>query len=332
MEKARDPQGRVIGYGYDAADNRTAVTTPTHRLEYRYDRLNRLEEVLATLPGHPATRRTAYTYTAVGSRETMTHPNGSTVTYGFDRRNRLRSLLHRTAAGALMLGLAYQVDASGLRTAIEETTLVAGTPTVTRQSAYQYDALKRLTHSTVTVPGNAAAGLREIFQYDDVGNRTQRRCTGALSTCSGGRSTASTVTSLQTDSSYDDNDRLQTETDAQGSYAYRYDAAGNLLGKDQVQGATRTTLAAYAWDVENRMVSATLTPSGAAGNRTTTTYTYDPNGIRRSSAVVSTTAGANPTTTATRVDSGYCDANRTLEVRFSELSGRCDIYCIYTNG
>lgn len=302
LDSVTDAEGRRIDYAYDPAGNRTALTTPTSAVEYRYDRLNRLEEVRATLPGHPAVRRTAYTYNAVGNRATMTHPNGSTVAYGFDRRNRLTALVHRTAAGALMLGLAYQVDASGLRTRIEERRLIADVPTLVRASDYTYDALKRLEASVVTVPGNGGAGLSERFSYDDVGNRLQRRCTGALSTCSGGRSTATTVTTLQTDSTFDANDRLLTESDVLGTFAYAYDDAGNLLRKEQVVGTTRTTLAAYGWDVENRLVSATMTPQGLAGPRTITNYRYDPNGIRRGAEVVVTAAGATPSTTRTKTD------------------------------
>jgi len=311
LDEATDSEGRRIDYGYDEAGNRTLLTTPTTTTQFTYDRLNRLEEVRAMLSGHPAIRRTAYTYDDVGNRETMTHPNGSTVSYGFDRRNRLTSLLHKTAAGALMLGLAYQVDASGLRTHIDETKLQANTPTLVRQSVYQYDALKRLTHSDVTVPGQGAATVREQFHYDEVGNRKRRDCSGALSTCSGGRSTATTFTSLATTNTYDDNDRLLTESDFLGSYAYAYDDAGNLLTKEQVQGSTRTTLAAYTWDIENRLTAATMTPQGSTGVRTTTDYRYDPNGIRRMSEVATLPATGAPNPTATRSRTDYLvDANR----------------------
>ncbi len=40
--------------------------------------------------------------------------------YGFDVRNRLHSLVTRTAAGALLFAATYTVDACGLRTGIDE--------------------------------------------------------------------------------------------------------------------------------------------------------------------------------------------------------------------
>lgn len=303
--EARDARQRKIGYGYDSAGNRTLLTTPTSTVSYQFDELNRLKEVSALVAGQTSPQKTTYRYDAVGNRSGQTHANGSTVEYQYDRRNRLSQLLHKTAAGALMLGLAYQVDASGLRTGINETRLVNNQPTITRQAVYQYDALKRLTNSSHTVPNSSTANVIETFVYDEVGNRKTRTCTGQARTCSNGTSTAQSVATYTTTSTYDSNDRLSQETFGSTAYTYDYDQAGNLLSKKQGS----TVLASYTWDIENRMLTATMTPNGTSGNRTTTRYTYDPNGIRRSSEVIEQIAGASPSVTKSRTDF-LIDANQ----------------------
>ena len=54
-------------------------------------------------------------YDAVGNRTTLEQANGVTSTTTYDQRNRLTQLLTRTAAGMLLLGASYTVDASGAR-------------------------------------------------------------------------------------------------------------------------------------------------------------------------------------------------------------------------
>ncbi len=262
----------------------------------------------------------------------MINGNGSVVSYQYDRRNRLSNLAHKTAAGVLMLGMAYTVDASGLRTSIVETQQNSATTTQTRSAAYQYDdaqgcasvagagcagatALKRLSHSTVT-GATAAQNLSEVFTYDDaqgcasvagagcaratkVGNRLSRNCVGQIRTCNGGLTTSTSLSTVNTSNTYDSNDRLTREVWSTGynaTFDYAYDPAGNLLTKKQ----GTTTLAAYSWDVENRLVQAVMTPTGAAGNRTTSQYQYDASGIRRSSQVVAQIVGTGASITKTR--------------------------------
>ncbi len=245
----------------------------------------------------------------------MINGNGSTVRYQYDRRNRLSNLAHKTAAGVLMLGMAYTVDASGLRTSIVETKQNGATTTQTRSAAYQYDdaqgcasvagagcagatALKRLTHSTVT-GATAAQNLSEVFTYDAVGNRLTRNCVGQIRTCNGGLTTSTSLSTVNTSNTYDSNDRLTREVWSTGynaTFDYAYDPAGNLLTKKQ----GTSTLAAYSWDVENRLVQAVMTPTGAAGNRTTSQYQYDASGIRRSSQVVAQIVGTGASITKTR--------------------------------
>jgi len=63
---------------------------------YGYDSLNRLATVssVGNAGGTVVTNTTSYTYTAVGSRDTVTLPNGVTTRYVYDDLNRLTSLAH----------------------------------------------------------------------------------------------------------------------------------------------------------------------------------------------------------------------------------------------
>ncbi|MBK9656382.1 MAG: RHS repeat-associated core domain-containing protein [Rhodanobacteraceae bacterium] len=293
LKRAEDAFGRAIDYDYDAAGNRTelktcasvgATCTSRQVVQYAFDDLNRLREVVATLDGG-VPQTTQYRYSDVGSRSGMTHPNGTVVDYTYDARNRLKTvrsaylaaLVHKASAiasAATLLALSYTVDASGLRTQIaEERPGDATTPIYTRVTDYTYDAVQRLTREQVS--GNHGNPDRvHTWTYDAVGNRlTQIATVGAA---------PSTITSTTT-YDYDSNDRLLSEADVGApsgatTTTHTYDAAGNLT-------ATRegtTTVAQYTWDAEGRLSGAVL---GNGPTQKSIAYRYDPNGIRRSQQV-----------------------------------------------
>ncbi len=65
------PGGRTIGYGYDAAGNRTSLTTANQSLTYGFDVLNRLSTVM------DEAGTTTYTYNAIGSRSRVVYANNA---------------------------------------------------------------------------------------------------------------------------------------------------------------------------------------------------------------------------------------------------------------
>ena len=85
---------------------------------------------------------------------------------GYDRRHRLTSLVKKTAAGALLLAMNYSLDASGMRTGVEE----ADASGIVRNVAYAYDATKRLISETIDHREDAKDRLSQ-WTYDAVGNR-----------------------------------------------------------------------------------------------------------------------------------------------------------------
>ena len=273
LTRATDAQNRSIDYAYDAIGNRTRLSTPRQHVDYTYDELNRLTEVIAILDQGRA-QTTSYAYDGVGNRAGQTHPNGTTVAYTYDERNRLKTLLHKASAAAnaaILLSLSYSVDASGLRTQIAETrpNPTANQPAITRTTDYQYDAVKRLMREQVT--GTQSQGRTTVFTYDKVGNRKTEATSGTLSK-------NQTLT-------YDNNDRLTRVAGTGGTIDHVYDNAGNLIEKKQ----GTTTLERYTFDAEGRLTTATI---GTGASQKVLSYRYDPNGIRRSQHVETSTGQA----------------------------------------
>jgi RHS repeat-associated protein/uncharacterized repeat protein (TIGR01451 family) len=262
----------TISYQYDAAGNRTRLTTPNQVLDYSFDELNRLA---AVTPQGAVTPIAAYTYDNVGNRATLSHDNGTTASYSYNRRNRLTGIQHKAGA-ALLLGVAYTLDPSGLRTGIEET------GAINRQVSYTYDAVKRLTNESVIA---ASGDRRTSWVYDKTGNRlTQVQHIGPLGAETGTATTAYI---------YDVNDRLATETTTlsgsvpgatAGQTIYTYDAAGNTTRK-----AAPAETVDYVYDDANRLAEL-QTLAGEV-----TRYAYNHDGIRLSQTRDATGPGAATT-------------------------------------
>ena len=248
----------TIEYEYDAVGNRTLMKTATQSVVYEFDNRNRLEEVRARKTGDVADQVTTYGYTDAGARDRQTHPNGTTVKYIYNPRHQLKEMLHKTAAGVLLLGITYQLDASGLRTEIAET------GQTTRVANYEYDAQKRLTLESVKASPTGAFIRSQGYEYDPVGNRrVETKTVGA--------------TVEATTSTYDRNDRLKTATSVNSTVTYQYDANGRLESQVTAPASGATTTVAYGWDSRDRMTSSTST-SGIQSS--TTKFSYDPDGTR----------------------------------------------------
>ena len=132
-------------YTYDAANNRTSVTTAAGTERYTLDALNRLTNV-----AYPNGDTAAYTYDATGNRLTETL-NGvpTATTYAYDAADQL------TSDGAR----AYGYDAAGNRT-------TAGT------DRFAWDWANRLVSATV-------AGATTTYAYDGAGARVGKTSNGA---------------------------------------------------------------------------------------------------------------------------------------------------------
>jgi RHS repeat-associated protein len=255
---------------YDAAGNLIARISPSQSLVYSFDARYRMESVTRTVDGE-APSTTTYEYDQVGNRTALT-TGGVRNEDGYDRRHRLGSLIKRTAAGAMLLAMNYQVDASGLRMGVEESDASG----LVRSLAYAYDATGRLIRESIDHRDDAKDRIGE-WTYDRVGNRLSQTLTVA--------GTPST-----TAYAYDANDRLLSETGA-SSTSYSYDAQGNTVGKQDSSGST-----SYSYDDANRLIGA-ITPQAALA------YAYTADGLRISQTV--TASGSTPITTHYVQDTAY---------------------------
>ncbi|MGH7787861.1 MAG: RHS repeat-associated core domain-containing protein [Candidatus Binatia bacterium] len=181
--------GAVISYRYDAAGNRITVVPPYGRTEYTYDALNRLAMVV------DGSGSTTYAYDAVGNLASTEQSNGTRVTYAYDALNRLTRLTN-FGAGGLLSQYDYTLGPIGNRLVAVE----SGPATTGRTVSYTYDALYRLTGESIDGPG-VADDQATTYVYDAVGNRLEKTTEAGLET-------------VTVSYSYDNNDRLVSETSA----------------------------------------------------------------------------------------------------------------------
>ncbi|MDR3677134.1 MAG: hypothetical protein P4N24_16710 [Acidobacteriota bacterium] len=145
-------------YGYDAASNRTSLTTSESGItNYEYDSLNRLTTLTDSNTGE-----FGFGYDVLGRRTSLTRPNGVDTSYSYDNLSRLLSVLHN--GGTLPGSTSYVVDAAGNRTS--KTALQQADPNpVSVTSNYTYDNIYQLTQAVV------GGNLAESYSFDVVGNR-----------------------------------------------------------------------------------------------------------------------------------------------------------------
>src|SRR5579872_4817898 len=249
------------------------VSDPTGTYSFAYDNMGRLigtTTQYAWLPG--LNFQNSYTYDAASNRTSLTAPDSSITTYGYDTLNRLNGLANSWAGS---FGFGY--DALSRRTSLTRPTGV--------NTSYAYDSVSHLLSvlhqaGTTTLDG---AG----YTYDAAGNRTSKTnyLNGVTSNygydplyeltqvTQGGSTTASysydpvgnRLSSLGVPN-YNYNPSNELTSSSSGSYTY--DANGNTLS--DAQGRT------FTWDFENRLTQAVV--PGTNGG--TTTFRYDPFGRR----------------------------------------------------
>jgi RHS repeat-associated protein len=221
------PEG-LLTYTYDAAGNRLSVKSDSAKYDvaYGYDGLNRLSTVKDNAGGAAA----SYSYDAVGRMSGVAYGNGASTQYGYDALNRVTGVTVGTNLGtnvaSVLASYTYALYPTGNRKSVTEKS--------GRTASWQYDGLWRLTNEVIA--GGSANGSIS-YTYDSVGNRLSR--------------TSSVAGVPSTTSSYDNNDRLMSDS---------WDPNGNTVQS----GANQ-----YGYDSENRLLSL---------NRTAANYVYDGDG------------------------------------------------------
>ena len=225
----------TIGYAYDAAGNRTRMTTPWGSFIYAYDAANRLTGIT-----NPQNQPFTFTYDSAGRRTQLTYPNGIMTSYAYDAAGQLLSIIAtRMSDQVVVSSAAYAYDSAGNRTSMTDW---AGA------HSFGYDSQNRLVAATHP----AASGLpvlSETFSYDLLGNRlADTRLTGytydvanRLKQNSGftyafdadGNLAVRTDTSTnQTTFDYDSgNEQISATTPLGSNWSYSYDASGRRVAK-----------------------------------------------------------------------------------------------------
>ena len=236
------PDGNYVSYRYDKSNRLTKVSTAFGDTAYQYDALDRITRVVDR-NGYA----TVYEYDANGNRTAVKYANGLTVSYEYDKLNRLISEETIDSDSNVVVKYVYTLGASGERVKVEE---------LDRTVEYTYDSLYRLTSETIT---KGKTVTTYAYEYDNVSNRTLKNVDG-----------------VETTYVYNELNQLVSENDT----TYEYDNAGNLV---RVVGAGKTAL--YKYDSENRLIKATVQQGNNvvvetytydyAGNRTSKTTTIN---------------------------------------------------------
>jgi len=235
------PTAEVLEYQYDSNGNKTELKITYANATVRTESFTYdLLNRLETVTDNDG-NITSYGYDAVGNRTSVSYQNGSSQIYSYDSLNRLTSLSHFDGNGALINQYDYTLHATGRRTEITES--------IGRTSTYSYDDLYRLTIEAIVDPINGDHDA--AYQYDQVGNRIE-----------------SIINGVTTAYTYDDNDRLTQ----QGGETFTYDDMGNTLSK-----TIDADITSYGYNAQQELISADITEAGV---NTTTSYLYNPDGIR----------------------------------------------------
>lgn len=167
-----------VGYGYDGAGNLTTLTDPSGTTTYGYDAANRITSIKG--PSSPGSGSITYSYPDE-THQTITYPNGASVSSTYDQSGRLISIDNKDACGASFASYGYDyayTGASGAadgalrrsESATEAWPDLSGSSTTT----YGYDRTGRLASASRTGTGAASYG----YTYDSTGNRTSETVNG----------------------------------------------------------------------------------------------------------------------------------------------------------
>jgi len=336
LETSADGEGNVTTYEYDADGNRTAVIEPkgtAYRTEYDYGELDELLQVRM-----PDGGVYSYRYEPTRNRIFQQDGEGNVVTFSYDKLNRLDFMTQDPGGFNLTTNHEYDPNGNEIRLTDPKGQIIN----------FDYDELNRLKFKVYNLAAADLALFTRTHRIDYVYNPNDD-VERIDETKSSGTDPPAVVSSTKT---YDDLDRLETETDAWGRrLTYDYDPAGNRIslidpdGKRTVytydelhrleiltlddqqavnyeyfpDGLKKTvtnpnrTVSNYLYDAADRMTD--ITHIGPTGVVSSYSYQYDPSGNRE--LQVETNAGRTETTEYT-----YDFVNRLKTVTYPDRSVR----------
>ncbi|HEV2969531.1 MAG TPA: autotransporter-associated beta strand repeat-containing protein [Pirellulales bacterium] len=324
---------------YDADGNLTQkIDADGRKTTYGYDKLNRqIEEDWFTTAAATSAFHTIRTWydaagqvTGITETDTQNASNAANYQYAYDLDGRVASV--RMAPGDLVAQyppttsggvvtaavpkaleeLDYSYNADGTTKSVTDKSDLSSLSAKSGTTSYLYDAVgdvtqiaqqntsgysaSGITPKTVNFTYNADGSLDTIARYDGTSNTLA--ATTKYRTTSGGAG-----------SGYDGDGRLtnlQQVFGATHSYAFQYDAAGNVTQQTSFDGTAN-----YAFDNANELTSASLTGES---------FSYDSNGNRTASGSTgaSTSAANRLTFDGTYTYQYDAEGNRTKRTKLSD--------------
>ncbi|MFY9908363.1 MAG: hypothetical protein WAK56_00900, partial [Candidatus Sulfotelmatobacter sp.] len=153
------PDSTSVEYAYDLAGKVLQVSDPTGSYGFAYDNMGRLIGTSTQYTFVSGTYTDTYTYDAASNRTSLTAPDGSITTYGYDTLNRLNGLANSWAGS---FGFSY--DALSRRTSLTRPNGV--------NTSYSYDSVSHLLSVLHKLGVNTVDG--DGYSYDPAGNRTAK--------------------------------------------------------------------------------------------------------------------------------------------------------------
>jgi YD repeat-containing protein len=318
-----DPDGNATTWTYDADDQVTVEITPLGTTTYAYDADGEEtattdadgrqttysydadgDQTGETWVGSSPSEVITYTYDAdhelTGAADAF-----STLTFTYDADGEQLTAATSSPGGQPEVTLSSTYDANGNRTSLSDDLSSAGV------ISYTYDSMDEMTSALASF--GEASPLLVSFGYDQAGRMTSIERSIYSGTgihtlglpVIGGGGTAEIDTTL----SYDADSRVTTIIhDVSGgsvleTYTYDYDAASNLTSETNAEGTL-----SYTYDADDELTGV----SGASA----ATYTYDENGNRTMTGY--STGSDNETTSGAGYTYTYdADGNLTSETQAS---------------
>jgi YD repeat-containing protein len=230
------------------------VNDPTGTYTFAYDNMGRLigtTTQYSWLPGFNF--QNAYTYDAASNRASLTAPDTSITTYGYDTLNRLNGLANSWAGS---FGFSYDALSrrtqltrpNGINTNYSYKPLTNFLASVLHQSgsttldgaSYTYDSAGNRSSKT-----NYLNGVTSNYGYDLIYELTQVTQGGSTTESYSYDPVGNRLSSLGVPN-YNYNSSNELTSDSNGSFTY--DNNGNTLTDAAGRG--------YTWDFENRLIQA----------------------------------------------------------------------------
>ena len=290
LERIKTPDNKAVVYTYDNNHNITKVKDYSGNvLNYTYNGLNKIDTVKRN-----SVVIADYDYYNFGALQKVTYPNQGSSEFTYDNALRLTAQTNRQADSSITNEYTYTYDLNGNQTVKNDSSDI---------TTYTYDELNRLTSSTDPY------GNTTYYQFDLYGNIERKYVENAeLGTYCNEKLGIDVDNVWCSDAryGYDANNRLtdidllldlEDNSEINIIETYQFDNNGNLTEKEEYDCTVpdEAIVETYTYNELNQLTAYNN------GLGETTTYSYAPDGMRRSKT-------NNGTETKFYWDRGYISA------------------------